>query len=104
MSLDRKVRVSFRLASELGKDPEGFELGNDEFSKTYNLLKRCRTQRKDILAQGEELTAPDILVTAAEAAVHNDHYEEAQEASRDGRRSAGAAGACPRKRHSRTSL
>eukprot|EP00948_MAST-09A_sp_MAST-9A-sp1_P000108 g108.t1 len=79
MSLDRKVRVSFRLASELGKDPEGDDEGKKEFFKTYELLERGRQQRKDILAQGEELAAPDILVAAAEAAVHNNAFSEAED-------------------------
>ena len=76
MALDRALRVSFRLAEELGKDPEGQTEGRKELRNAYELLIKGRAQKKDALGAGLELQSPDILVLAAEAAVQNGELGE----------------------------
>lgn len=83
MALDRTLRVSFRLAEELGKDPEGQAEGRNALRKAYGLLTKGRAQKKDALGAGLELQSPDILVLAAEAAVQNGELEVAAKAVQD---------------------
>lgn len=83
MALDRSIRVGFRLAEELGKDPEGFAEGKRELRRAFESLNAGRSRPKEILGSGSELKSPDILVLAAEAAVQNQEFGVATKAVQD---------------------
>ena len=89
MALDRKIRIGLQV-SELLADPsyEGEDvevrqkMGREQLKKYFGMLMRGRDRPNGILGEGEELSASDTLVKAAECALKNDLLDIAKQAVR----------------------
>ena len=88
--MDRSIRSSFRESvalteSAVSMDPtareEALRAAAAMFLATYTQLKRAREQR-NLLRGCENLTSPELLVLAAEAAVKNKRFDIAAEVTR----------------------
>ena len=87
MALDRKIRIGISTSELLaapdydGEDHEvRLSLGKIQLKKNFDLLMRGRDRPNGILGEGEELSAPDTLVKAAESALKNGITEIAERA------------------------
>ena len=88
MTLDRHIRAAFRESEEIALraatlDPaaalEARRKAQELFLEVYALFTGAREQR-NLLRVGAELTSPELLVLAAEAAVKNERFDLAAEA------------------------
>ena len=87
MALDRKIRIGISTSELLaaqdydGEDVEiRMALGRTELARNFDLLMRGRDRPNGILGEGEELSASDTLVKAAESALKNNMPEVAERA------------------------
>ena len=95
MTLDRHIRAAFRESEEIALraatlDPaaalEARRKAQELFLEVYALFTGAREQR-NLLRVGAELTSPELLVLAAEAAVKNERFDLAAEARGAARKS-----------------
>ena len=87
MALDRKIRIGISTSELLaaqdydGEDVEiRMALGRTELARNFDLLMRGRDRPNGILGEGEELSASDTLVKAAESALKNQMPDVAERA------------------------
>ena len=87
MTLDRHIRAAFRESEEIALraatlDPaaalEARKRAQEKFLEVYALFSGAREQR-NLPRAGAELTSPELLVLAAEAAVKNERFDLAAE-------------------------